>query len=160
MERMRIMTKYTLTEIPFLPWTNDNGLVCGTLPNGGPTFDIYDAEDKPFYDGLGGDNKTYHEIAAAMVLVVNNHKALVEALKPFVEALAERHDEEETPAIRDGADIWDHPIAMNITFGDWVRRGRPLSTGLVASTYRFSLLFSLIQRLGPQSSHNRGCRGR
>ena len=77
------MTEHTKTEIPFLPWTNDNGLVNGTMPNGRPTFDIYDASSQP----VGGSetDETSQEIAAAMILAVNNHKALVEALTDLLD---------------------------------------------------------------------------
>ena len=72
-----------MTKIPFLPWVNDNGLVCGTLADGGVSFYIYDADNQPINGDLEGDDKVNQAIAAGMVVAVNNHKALVGALAGY-----------------------------------------------------------------------------
>ena len=56
-------------------WENDNGLVIRREPDGSVSFDIFDADE---WNGGIEEGRT---IAALIVLAVNHHEELVEALK-------------------------------------------------------------------------------
>lgn len=60
------------------------------------------------------------DAAQVLVAALSKTEALVDALRPFAKALEEWGDEPNQQNVRD---LWDHPLAMNITLGDF-RRAR------------------------------------
>jgi len=53
------------------------------------------------------------------------------ALKPFADAL---HDWGDDPASYDWSDAWEHPIAMNVTVGDFRRAASAIEAAAAGET--------------------------